>query len=113
MARKASRGRVGRRGFLAGMAAAGAATGLTAPGLTDPARAAPAAGAPPGIRPPTSLLAAAETASPAAAEHAETLHIGRSGSDHMVDAIKALGIEYVASMPGSSFRGLHESLINY
>jgi acetolactate synthase-1/2/3 large subunit len=113
MARKASRGRVGRRGFLAGMAAAGAATGLAAPGLSEPAQAAPAAGAPPGIRPPTSFLAAAETAAPAAVEHGESLHIGRSGSDHMVDAIKALGIEYVASMPGSSFRGLHESLINY
>ncbi|MGH6964623.1 MAG: thiamine pyrophosphate-binding protein [Phenylobacterium sp.] len=31
----------------------------------------------------------------------------------MVDAIKALDIEYVAANPGSSFRGLHESLINY
>jgi thiamine pyrophosphate-dependent acetolactate synthase large subunit-like protein len=112
MARKPSRGGarggVGRRGFLVGAAVAGAATGLP-----TPSRAAPAAGAPPGIRPPTSRLVAAETASPAAADHAETLHIGRSGSDHMVDAIKALGIEYVASMPGSSFRGLHESLINY
>jgi thiamine pyrophosphate-dependent acetolactate synthase large subunit-like protein len=31
----------------------------------------------------------------------------------MVDVIKSLGIEYVASNPGSSFRGLHESVINY
>jgi thiamine pyrophosphate-dependent acetolactate synthase large subunit-like protein len=31
----------------------------------------------------------------------------------MVDVIKALGIEYVALNPGSSFEGLHESLINY
>jgi acetolactate synthase-1/2/3 large subunit len=37
----------------------------------------------------------------------------RSGSDFMVDVIKALGIEYVCSNPGSSFRGLHESVINY
>jgi thiamine pyrophosphate-dependent acetolactate synthase large subunit-like protein len=35
------------------------------------------------------------------------------GSDHMVDVIKALGIEYVAFNPGSSFDGLQESLINY
>ena len=35
------------------------------------------------------------------------------GSDHMVDVIKALGIEFVAFNPGSSFEGLHESLINY
>ena len=31
----------------------------------------------------------------------------------MVDVIKSLGFEYVASMPGSSFRGLQESFINY
>ena len=34
-------------------------------------------------------------------------------SDYMVDVLKALGVEYVAAMPGSSFRGLHESIINY
>ncbi len=37
----------------------------------------------------------------------------RTGSDFMVDVIKSLGIEYITSNPGSSFRGLHESLINY
>ena len=31
----------------------------------------------------------------------------------MVDVIKSLGFEYVSANPGSSFRGLHESLINY
>ena len=31
----------------------------------------------------------------------------------MVDVLKAIGFEYVASNPGSSFRGLHESIINY
>jgi thiamine pyrophosphate-dependent acetolactate synthase large subunit-like protein len=31
----------------------------------------------------------------------------------MVDVIKSLNIEYVASNPGSSFRGIHESIINY
>lgn len=37
----------------------------------------------------------------------------RPGSDYMVDAIKALDIDYVAVNPGSSFRSIHESLINY
>ncbi len=37
----------------------------------------------------------------------------RPGSDFMVDVIKSLGFEYVAANPGSSFRALHESLINY
>ena len=31
----------------------------------------------------------------------------------MVDVIKSLGIEYCAANPGSSFRGLQESFINY
>jgi acetolactate synthase-1/2/3 large subunit len=37
----------------------------------------------------------------------------RSGSDFMVDVIKSLGFEYACANPGSSFRGLHESIINY
>src|SRR5258705_5379141 len=37
----------------------------------------------------------------------------RSGSDFMVDVLKSLGFEYVAANPGSSFRGLHESIINH
>ncbi len=31
----------------------------------------------------------------------------------MVDVLKSLGFEYVAANPGSSFRALHESLLNY
>ena len=31
----------------------------------------------------------------------------------MVDVFKSLDFEFVAANPGSSFRGLHESLINY
>src|SRR5688572_3875498 len=34
-------------------------------------------------------------------------------SDWMVDVLKGLDLEYVATNPGSSFKGLHESLINY
>ena len=34
------------------------------------------------------------------------------GSDFMVDLFKATGIKYVAAMAGSSFRGLHESIVN-
>jgi acetolactate synthase I/II/III large subunit len=43
----------------------------------------------------------------------DVLTTERTGSDFMVDVIKSLGLEYVASNPGSSFRALHESLINY
>jgi len=37
----------------------------------------------------------------------------RYGSDLVVDLLKSLGIEYVALNPGSSFRGIHDSLVNY
>jgi acetolactate synthase-1/2/3 large subunit len=39
--------------------------------------------------------------------------VERPGSDFMVDALKSLGIDYVTTNPGSSFRGLHESIVNY
>src|SRR6516164_4195168 len=35
------------------------------------------------------------------------------GSDFMVDVIKTLDFEYLPANPASSFRGLHESLIDY
>jgi len=53
---------------------------------------------------------AAETGSAPATE-ART--IDRPGSDFMLDVVKSLGFEYVFAMPGSSFAGFHESVINY
>jgi acetolactate synthase-1/2/3 large subunit len=38
---------------------------------------------------------------------------GSCGSDYMADVIRSLGIEHVACNPGTSFRGLRESLVNY
>jgi acetolactate synthase-1/2/3 large subunit len=35
------------------------------------------------------------------------------GSDLIVDLLRAYGIEYVAFNPGSSFRGIHDSIVNY
>ena len=43
----------------------------------------------------------------------EVLTEDHPGADFMVDVIKSFGIEYIAAMPASSFRGLHESIINY
>lgn len=37
----------------------------------------------------------------------------KPGSDFMLDVIRSLGIEYCAANPGSSFRGLHESILNH
>src|SRR3954469_19948476 len=39
--------------------------------------------------------------------------IERPGSDFMVDVLKTLDLEFIATNPGSSFRSLHESLVNY
>ncbi len=35
------------------------------------------------------------------------------GSDLVVDVLRALGIEYAVLNPGATFRGLHDSLVNY
>jgi thiamine pyrophosphate-dependent acetolactate synthase large subunit-like protein len=58
------------------------------------------------------VAAAAQEASSAAAE-TEVLTTDSCGSDYMVDVIKSLGFEYVCANPGSSFRGMQESIINY
>jgi len=59
---------------------------------------------------PPSMSPEAETGTPS---NAEVLTTDRTGSDFMVDVIKSLGFEYVCANPGSSFRGIHESIINY
>jgi acetolactate synthase-1/2/3 large subunit len=53
---------------------------------------------------------APETDPPSGVELMTTDH---PGADFMVDVIKSLGFEYLCANPGSSFRGLHESMINY
>ncbi len=45
--------------------------------------------------------------------HPGDVVIERPGSDFMMDVIKTLDLEYMATNPGSSFRSLHESLVNY
>ncbi len=98
--------RVDRRGFLKG-AAAGAAAIVAKP----PAAQAQVAQERPSTPLPSARQVAAETSPPQ--PRADVYTTDRPGSDFMVDVIKSLGFEYVAANPGSSFRGLHESLINY
>ena len=38
---------------------------------------------------------------------------GHYGSDAVVDLLRAMGVRYVPLNPGSSFRGLHDSLVNH
>ena len=110
--RAQARAEVSRRKFLAGVAVAGAATGVT-PAV---AKAATGTGTPaaeavrrPSALPPNMHVAAAETGTPKDLGRIG----GRAGSDFMVDVIKTLDIKYLPSNPASSFRGIHESLINY
>jgi len=93
-----------RRDFLRN-AAAGAAALAATPAV-------PAKQPPPerGATPPPAMSPEAEIGTPS---RAEVLTAERTGSDFMVDVIKSLNIEYICSNPGSSFRGLHESVINY
>jgi acetolactate synthase-1/2/3 large subunit len=91
-----------RRRFLKGAAAAGAAS-IVGP-LEPAAEARPVRVTPP-LQDPRS-----ETGTPAEVDVLTTEH---SGSDFMVDVLRSLDIEYMCSNPGSSFRALHESIINY
>ncbi len=95
---------VDRRNFLKGAAAGAAALAAVPSGIAAQPALEPKRTAPPAMSP------AAETEVPAVAE---VLTAERTGSDFMVDVIKSLGFEYVCANPGSSFRGLHESVINY
>jgi acetolactate synthase I/II/III large subunit len=109
MARKDSGPKVDRRGFLRGVVAASAATAAT--GLTTPARAADPAPVPraPSARRPSMKVAAAETGTPRELARVP----GVPGSDFMVDVIKTLDIKYCPSNCASSYRAIHESMINY
>ena len=110
MRRKHSRPDVSRRKFLAGVAVAGAASATTAAraATSDTTAAAPRL---PSALPPTMHVAAAETGTPKELSGARIG--GVPGSDFMVDVIKTLDIKYLPANPASSFRGIHESLINY
>jgi acetolactate synthase-1/2/3 large subunit len=98
---------LGRRRFLKSAAVTGAAL-VGSAAAPDADVAAQSAAARPG---PASAPTIAREADPAGT--VDVLTTDRPGGDFMVDVIKALGFEYVAANPGSSFRGLHESVINY
>jgi acetolactate synthase I/II/III large subunit len=99
---------VDRRDFLKGAAVTGAAA-LVPDSVATAAQAPAAPGA--AAQRPAAAPTAAREADPAV--EVEALTTDRPGGDFMVDVLKSLNIEYVASNPGSSFRGIHESIINY
>jgi acetolactate synthase I/II/III large subunit len=108
MAKRKGATGVGRRSFLKGAALAGAATTLAAPitAVAQTQARQPAKGK-------ARITAATEAAETGPVDSLPQLTETRSGSDFMVDSFKSLGIEYVVATPGSSFRGLQESFINY
>jgi thiamine pyrophosphate-dependent acetolactate synthase large subunit-like protein len=91
-------GGIDRRSFLKG-AAAGAAAGMTLAATSNVAVAA---------EPKPAGTSAGGDANWAGAKF-----IPRPGSDFMLDVIKSLNIDYIAANPASSFRSLHESIVNY
>jgi len=116
---KPSKGSVNRRGFLKGAAAsaaAGAAALVTNSETSEAQRGAGAGqgnGVGPGSAPPPSPEGLARDAGNVQPPAATARAITRPGSDLMTQVLRDLGVEYVASNPGSSFEGLQESLINY
>src|SRR5436309_14798182 len=98
---------INRRGFLKG-AAVGAA-GLVSKTPEATAQQTQAARGTAAV--PSARALAAET-EPVSTD-VEVLTADHPGSDFMLDVIKSLGFEYIAANPGSSFRALHESIINY
>jgi acetolactate synthase I/II/III large subunit len=96
-----------RRRFLTGFVAAGAATAITpAHAAEQLAQNAPKASKAP---PPSVRAAEAENGDPRVRSRIG----GVPGSDFMVDVIKTLGIKYLPANCASSYRAIHESLINY
>ena len=102
----AKNGSVDRRDFLKSAAVTGAALVGGAAGVG--AQATPQA--PAAVAPASAPVAPRENdPSP----EVDIVTTDRPGGDFMVDVLKALNLEYVAANPGSSFRGIHESIINY
>jgi acetolactate synthase I/II/III large subunit len=108
MSTQDARPKLDRRKFLAAAAVAGtcgtvgpaSATTATTPDITP---------RPISALPPNTYVAANESGTPQLPETEN----GRPGSDFMVDVIKTLDIKYLPANPAASYRGLHESLIDY
>jgi acetolactate synthase-1/2/3 large subunit len=106
MAKTYSSAGLDRRKFLAAAAVTGAASTVRPAEATAPAQVEQHL---PSALPPNAHVAAAETGTP----QMPARDNGTPGSDFMVDVIKTLDIKYLPANPASSFRGIHESLINY
>lgn len=98
---------VDRRRFLKSAAAGAAGAAITHSPSAQAQSPSPQPKSP--LPSPAQLLAETEEPRPLV----ELLTTERPGSDFMVSVIKSFGFDYIAANPGSSFRSLHESLINF
>jgi thiamine pyrophosphate-dependent acetolactate synthase large subunit-like protein len=110
MSNKDQQPKSGRRQFIGGVIAAGAA-GAASTVAPQVAQAANAPARAPSALPPSPRTVAFETQVPAPL--AASRVGGKPGSDFMIDVMKTLDIKYAPSNCASSFRALHESMINY
>src|SRR5262245_55414693 len=97
---------IARRNFLKGATLAGAAA-LTPPVTADALPVAPKANLKAAV--PGPLQMALETQPPSK----DPVNQTTSGGDFMVDVFKTLDVEYLAMNCASSFRGLHEAVLNH
>jgi len=108
MAKRKDQADEARRRFLKGAAVGAAAVGASAGGAAK-AQEAPAAGQAARVLPRPNEIA---ESLPPPDDH-DAVEQANCGGDFMTDAIKALGLDYVITNPASSFRGLHEALVNH
>jgi len=104
MAKRPGSARVHRRNFLKA-----AALGAVAPLATAPLGAQAQTSAPKAIAGAAPPNLARETQPP---PH-DGLTQSSGGGDFMVDVFRSLDMEYIATNPASSFRGVHEAIVNY
>lgn len=101
--------RLNRREFLS----SATAVGVAAASLGNTAEAAKEETAKPVA--PTESELAMEFDDPAgySASEIDEYFVRKPGSDFMLDVIRSLDFDYITTNPGSSFRGFHESVVNY
>jgi acetolactate synthase-1/2/3 large subunit len=96
-----------RRNFLKGAGLVGAAAAVTPPVAANAVPAAPLDKLKAAV--PGPIQTAVETMAPSN----DPVNQSSSGGDFMADVINSLGIEYLAINCASSYRGLHEAVINH
>jgi benzoylformate decarboxylase/acetolactate synthase-1/2/3 large subunit len=106
---------VNRREFLAGATSAGLAAASLGQSRTALAAGQDSSDPLVAAAPPHAGAMAMEGEIPVgySAEEAREYFVRHPGSDFMVDVLKSLELDYITTNPGSSFRGIHESLVNY